>query len=78
MSSPDHLAADRQRVRPYAMTGGRTRPSHDALPIETLVPTTSTVDLTPHSNALAAGRHHPGALLHLAITAFGILHRAPA
>ena len=47
MSSPDHLAADRQRVRPYAMTGGRTRPSHDALEIETLVSTTSTVDLTP-------------------------------
>ena len=29
------------------MTGGRTRPTHDALEIETLVSTTSTVDLTP-------------------------------
>jgi hypothetical protein len=29
------------------MTGGRTRPTHDALAIETLVSTTSTVDLTP-------------------------------
>jgi hypothetical protein len=47
MASPDHSAADRQRVRPYAMTGGRTRPTHDALEIETLVSTTSTVDLTP-------------------------------
>jgi hypothetical protein len=47
MASPNHAAADRQRVRPYAMTGGRTRPTHDALEIETLVSTTSTVDLTP-------------------------------
>jgi hypothetical protein len=29
------------------MTGGRTRPTHDALAIETLVSTTSSVDLTP-------------------------------
>src|SRR5512132_3269041 len=29
------------------MTGGRTRPTHDVLEIETLVSTTSTVDLTP-------------------------------
>jgi hypothetical protein len=47
MASPNHAAADRQRVRPYAMTGGRTRPTHDVLEIETLVSTTSTVDLTP-------------------------------
>jgi Protein of unknown function (DUF742) len=47
MASPNHSAADRQRVRPYAMTGGRTRPTHDVLEIETLVSTTSTVDLTP-------------------------------
>ena len=47
MTSPDHPAADPQRVRPYAMTGGRTRPTHDALEIETLVSTASTVDLTP-------------------------------
>ena len=36
MTSPNHPAADQQRVRPYAMTGGRTRPTHDALEIETL------------------------------------------
>jgi hypothetical protein len=47
MTSPDDRAADPQRVRPYAMTGGRTRPTHDALAIETLVSTTSTVSLTP-------------------------------
>ena len=47
MTSPDHPAANPQRVRPYAMTGGRTRPSHDALEVETLVSTTSSVDLTP-------------------------------
>jgi hypothetical protein len=47
MTSPDHRAADQQRVRPYAMTGGRTRPSHDALAIESLVSTTPSMDLTP-------------------------------
>ena len=47
MTSPNQPAADQQRVRPYAMTGGRTRPTHDALAIETLVSTTSSVDLTP-------------------------------
>jgi Protein of unknown function (DUF742) len=47
MTSPNQPAAGQQRVRPYAMTGGRTRPTHDALAIETLVSTTSTVDLTP-------------------------------
>jgi Protein of unknown function (DUF742) len=47
MTSPDHPAVDRQRVRPYAMTGGRTRPTHDALAIESLVSTTSAMELTP-------------------------------
>jgi hypothetical protein len=48
MSSPDDQPApDRRRVRPYAMTGGRTRPTHDDLEIETLVSTTSTGELTP-------------------------------
>jgi hypothetical protein len=47
MTSPNQPAADQQRVRPYAMTGGRTRPTHAALAIETLVSTTSSVDLTP-------------------------------
>jgi hypothetical protein len=36
-----------QRVRPYAMTGGRTRPTHDALEIEALVSTTAMVEQTP-------------------------------
>ena len=62
MTSPDHPAADPQRVRPYAMTGGRTRPTHDALEIETLVSTTSSVDLTPkltvEQRAIAVLCHH--------------------
>jgi hypothetical protein len=40
-SAADQPTPDRQRVRPYAMTGGRTRPTHDDLEIETLVSTTS-------------------------------------
>ena len=47
MTSPDHPAANPQRVRPYAMTGGRTRPTHGTLEIETLVSTACSVDLTP-------------------------------
>jgi uncharacterized protein DUF742 len=48
MSSLDEQPApDRRRVRPYAMTGGRTRPTHQDLEIETLVSTTSTGELTP-------------------------------
>jgi hypothetical protein len=46
-SLDDQPTPDPRRVRPYAMTGGRTRPTHDALAIETLVSTTSSVDLTP-------------------------------
>jgi hypothetical protein len=37
----DQPAAERRRVRPYAMTGGRTRPAHTDLEIEALVSTTS-------------------------------------
>jgi hypothetical protein len=37
----------RRRVRPYAMTGGRTRPAHTDLEIEALVSTTSLGDRTP-------------------------------
>ena len=48
MTSPDEQpASDLRRVRPYAMTGGRTRPTHDALEIETLVCTTSVGEQTP-------------------------------
>jgi hypothetical protein len=38
---------DRRRVRPYAMTGGRTRPTHDDLEMEALISTTSAGDRTP-------------------------------
>ena len=61
MTSPDHPAADPRRVRPYAMTGGRTRPTHDALEIETLVSTASSVDLTPK---LTVEQRAIGALCH--------------
>ena len=48
MTSPNtRPAPEPQRVRPYAMTGGRTRPTHDDLAIETLVCTTSTGEQTP-------------------------------
>jgi len=49
MTAPDDQPAvpGRRRVRPYAMTGGRTRPSHDDLEIEALVATTSTGEQTP-------------------------------
>jgi hypothetical protein len=48
MTSRDEQSApDPRRVRPYAMTGGRTRPTHEDLEIETLVSTTSTGEQTP-------------------------------
>jgi hypothetical protein len=48
MTSPDDQpASDLRRVRPYAMTGGRTRPTHDDLEIEALVSTTSVGEQTP-------------------------------
>ncbi len=46
-ASQDRSGPDRRRVRPYAMTGGRTRPTHDALEIEALVSTTAMVEQTP-------------------------------
>jgi len=54
----DQPAPDPRRVRPYAMTGGRTRPTHDALEIEALVSTTSVGEqapkLTVEQRAIAA------------------------
>jgi hypothetical protein len=48
MTSPaEQPASNRRRVRPYAMTGGRTRPTHDALEIEALISTTSVGEQTP-------------------------------
>jgi Protein of unknown function (DUF742) len=43
----DQPVPGRRRVRPYAMTGGRTRPTHDDLEIEAPVSTTSIGDQTP-------------------------------
>ena len=59
MTSPNaRPAPEPQRVRPYAMTGGRTRPTHDDPEIETLVFTTSTGEqapkLTVEQRAIAA------------------------
>jgi hypothetical protein len=48
MTTPgDQPAPGRRRVRPYAMTGGRTRPTHDDLEIEALVATTATGQRAP-------------------------------
>jgi uncharacterized protein DUF742 len=44
----DQPAAGRRKVRPYAMTGGRTRPAHVELEIEALVSTTSLGARTPN------------------------------
>src|SRR5512132_2504624 len=83
MTTPDHQPApDPRRVRPYAMTGGRTRPTHDDLEIETLV-STSSVDLTPkltvEQRAIAALCHEilsiaeVSARLHLPLGVIRIL-----
>jgi hypothetical protein len=45
-SAADQPGPDPRRVRPYAMTGGRTRPTHDDLEIETLVSTTAVGEQT--------------------------------
>jgi hypothetical protein len=64
MTTPDDQPAvsGRRRVRPYAMTGGRTRPTHDDLEIEALVATTISVGertskLTVEQRAIAALCH---------------------
>src|SRR6266508_2395750 len=65
MTTPgDQQAPGRRRVRPYAMTGGRTRPTRDDLEIEALVSTTSgeltpklTPKLTVEQRAIAALCH---------------------
>ena len=43
----DQPETGRRRVRPYAMVGGRTRPTHDDLEIEALISTTSVGEQTP-------------------------------
>ena len=48
MTTPeDQPISGRRRVRPYAMTGGRTRPLHTDLEIEALVSTTSAGERSP-------------------------------
>ena len=48
MTTPeDQPAVGRRRVRPYAMTGGRTRPAHTELEVEALVLTTSQGERSP-------------------------------
>ena len=62
MTSPNaRPAPEPQRVRPYAMTGGRSRPTHDHLEIETLVSTISTAEQTPK---LTVEQRAIGALCH--------------
>jgi hypothetical protein len=60
-STDEEPGLQRRRVRPYAMTGGRTRPTHDDLEIEALVSTTSvgepTPKLTVEQRAIAALCH---------------------
>jgi Protein of unknown function (DUF742) len=56
MSSEDQRD-DRQRepgrlVRPYYMTGGRTRPAHEDLELETLVATTALGATSPRVNGV--------------------------
>ena len=64
MTTPDEQSAvpGRRRVRPYAMTRGRTRPVYADLEIEALVSTTSvgepTPKLTVEQRAIAALCHH--------------------
>jgi hypothetical protein len=62
MTAPhDQAGPDRRRVRPYTMTGGRTRPTHTDLEIEALVSTVSvggpTPKLTVEQRAIAALCH---------------------
>src|SRR6266508_3087365 len=51
MTPDDQTVSARRRVRPYAMTGGRTRPEHADLEIEALVSTTSLGERTPRLTA---------------------------
>ena len=82
-SAADQPVPDPRRVRPYAMTGGRTRPTHDDLEIETLVSTTSVGEQTPkltgEQRAIAALCHEilsiaeVSARLHLPLGVIRIL-----
>jgi hypothetical protein len=84
MTSPDDQpASDLRRVRPYAMTRGRTRPTNDDLEIEALVSTTAVGEQTPkltvEQRAIAALCHEilsiaeVAARLHLPLGVIRIL-----
>jgi Protein of unknown function (DUF742) len=83
ISAADQPLPDPRRVQPYAMTGGRTRPTHDDLEIETLVSTTSVREQTPkltvEQRAIAALCHEilsiaeVSAKLHLPLGVIRIL-----
>jgi hypothetical protein len=60
-STDEEPGLDRRRVRPYAITGGRTRPTHDTLELEALVSTTSVGARTPK---LTVEQHAIAALCH--------------
>jgi Protein of unknown function (DUF742) len=55
----DREGPDRRRVRPYAMTGGRTQPTRDDLPIEALV---SILTVTGPTPKLTVEQHASAAL----------------
>src|SRR5215211_2843935 len=55
----DQPAPDPQRARPYAMTGGRTRPTHDDLETETLISTTSVRGADAEADRGPAGHRRP-------------------
>ena len=74
MTSPaDQPAPDLRRVRPYAMTGGRTRPTHDDLEIETLVSTTSVGEQSPKLTVEQRAIAEVSARLHLPLGVIRIL-----
>jgi hypothetical protein len=60
-STDEEPGPHRRRVRPYAMTGGRTRPTHDDLEVEALVSTTSVGERPPK---LTVEQHAIAALCH--------------
>jgi hypothetical protein len=64
---------ERRRVRPYAMTGGRTRPTHDDLEIETLVSTTSVGEQTPKLTVEQRAIAEVSAHLHLPLGVIQVL-----
>jgi hypothetical protein len=83
MTGPGDRPAPGRRVRPYAMTGGRTRPTDADLEVEALVATTANAAqaprLTVEQRAIAALCHdvlsiaEVSALLHLPLGVIRVL-----